>query len=273
MIDFILDIDRSELAHTYVADAPVVMAPQDIVPRKSVVQVSFQGRGTSLAYYNDKFDLHVGDIVYVDGKLEGKRGRVVDVAYNFKIKVSDYKRVIGLADTEVHGRFFNAGSHFITFDRAALPRDKIVTWFKAPAEEDEEYIFGMDDTVFCLADLKGMMIDAAVAERGHEYYLENKVRYLCIDGNKGYAVVEGREAYEVEFEYEKGEIRNLVCSFFCSYNCKHEFATMLQLKETLEIIDKHYAEQYKETGYFATINKSTLLEFAFDGKETSSFIL
>ena len=85
--------------------------------------------------------------------------------------------------------------------------------------------------------------------------------------------MEGREAYEVEFEYEKGEIRNLVCSFFCSYNCKHEFATMLQLKETLEIIDKHYAEQYKETGYFATINKSTLLEFAFDGKETSSFIL
>ena len=39
--------------------------------------------------YNDLFDLHPGDLVYVDGKLEGHRGRVTDVNYNFKIKVSD----------------------------------------------------------------------------------------------------------------------------------------------------------------------------------------
>ena len=28
----------------------------------------------ALAYYNDRFDLHVGDIVFVDGRLEGLRG-------------------------------------------------------------------------------------------------------------------------------------------------------------------------------------------------------
>lgn len=254
-------------------EIPAVMEQRSVAPRKSVVQVSFPGRGASLAYYNDQFDLHIGDIVYVDGKLEGRRGRVVEVSYNFKIKVSDYKRVIGLADTEVHGQFFSAGSHFITFDRAALPQSKIVTWYKAPSKEDDEYVSGSDGSSFRLDDLKNMKISAAIAERGHNYYMENSVKYISIDGTRGYAIVEGSEPYEVEFEYRNGEISGLVCSCFCSYSCKHEFAAMLQLKETLEIIEKHYAAQYDETGYFAAVNKESLFAFAIDGKEAGGFTL
>ena len=78
---------------------------------------------------------------------------------------------------------------------------------------------------------------------------------------------------EVEFEYRNGEISGLVCSCFCSYNCKHEFAAMLQLKETLELIEKHYAAQYDEAGYFAAVNKGALFAFAIDGKEAGSFTL
>ena len=44
-------------------------------------------------------------MVYVDGKLEGQRGRVVEVSYTFKIKLSDYKRVIAVVDTNVSGQF------------------------------------------------------------------------------------------------------------------------------------------------------------------------
>lgn len=56
------------------------IAPQQTVtPRKSVVQVYFAERNMTLAYYNDQFDLHRGDIVYVDGKLEGMRGRVTEI--------------------------------------------------------------------------------------------------------------------------------------------------------------------------------------------------
>ena len=61
-----------------------------IEPKKSVVQVYFPSRGMNLAYYNDSFDLKVGDLVYVDGKLEGHRGQVTEVNYSFKIKLSDY---------------------------------------------------------------------------------------------------------------------------------------------------------------------------------------
>jgi len=246
---------------------------QGTVARKSVVQVRFPGKGMALSYYNDLFDLKVGDLVYVDGKLEGQLGRVVEITYNFKIKVSEYKKVIAVCNTDVSGQFFMAGSHFVTFDPYTLPAEQITMWFKAPAKEEDEYESGTDDSTFRLDDLKTMNISPTIAERGHDYYMENRVRYISLNGTKGYAVVEGSEGYVVEFEYANGEISKLVCDCFCSYNCKHEFAAMLQLRETLELIEKHYAEEFARTGYFAAINKGTLFAFAVDGKETGSFTL
>lgn len=236
------------------------------VPKKSLVQVRFPDKGMTLTYYNDSFDLKVGDRVYVEGKLEGRLGRVVEVNYNFKIKLSDYKKVIAVVDTNVHGEFHMAGSHFVTFDPAALPVAQVTTWFKAPVEEDEEVISNTDDSSFYLDDLKGMNIGKAVAERGHEYYLENRVRHICVDGCKGFAIVEGSENYAVEFQYHNGEISHLLCDCPCCYTCKHEFAAMLQLRETLELINENYDEEFEQGGYFAAISKGTLFSFAVDGK-------
>lgn len=246
--------------------------PQETEARKSVVRVYFAARGMTLAYYNDRFDLHCGDIVYVDGKLEGLRGRVTEVSYNFKIKLSDYKRVIAVVDTSVNGRLYMAGSHFVTFDRAALSRGKVAAWFKAPTKEEDVFISASDESSFRLDDFSGLKISPEIAERGGDYYSENRVKYISIDGTEGYAIVEGSESYEVEFKYRGGEISGLVCSCFCTYNCKHEFAAMLQLKETLELIEKHYADEYRRTGYFAAVNKASLFAIAVDGKETGSIV-
>ncbi len=243
--------------------------------RKSVVQVKFPKRGMELSYYNDSFDLKRGDMVYVEDKLEGQIGIITGVNYNFRIKLSDYKRVIALVDTDVKGRFFTAGSHFLSFERDSIPVDKVRTWFIAPnnTEDEEEIISSSDDSSFSLNDLSGMNISPAVADRGRDYYVENKVRYICLDGGRGYAIVEGREAYEVEFEYISGEISALTCSCFCSGNCKHGLAAMLQLRETLEHICKHYEAESERSDYFAAIFKNVLFSFAIDGKERGSFIL
>ena len=246
---------------------------QTIAPRKSLVQIRFPGKGMALTYYNDQFDLKPGDRVYVDGKLEGLLGRVMEVNYNFKIKVSDYKKVIAVIDTDVSGEFHMAGSHFVTFDSSALPVDKIKLWFKAPEKEEEEVISSSDDSSFLLSDLKGMNISNAIAERGHEYYLENHVSYLCVDGTNGFAIVEGSKSYCVEFQYHNGEISRLICDCPCASTCKHEFAAMLQLRETLELIEKHYSAQYARSDYFAAITKGTLFSFAINGKEIGSFTL
>ena len=255
------------------AEPECITPMEQPVPRRSVVQVYFAERNMKLAYYNDRFDLKCGDLVYVDGKLEGILGRVTEVSYNFKIKVSDYKRVIALVDTNVKGQFFMAGSHFASFDRNALPAAKIINWFKAPSDEEEEFVSGNDDTAFLLENLNEMNVSNTAAERGHKYYMENRVRYICIDGTHGYAIVEGSKAYEVEFEYKNSEVSGLTCSCFCSGGCKHQFAAMLQLRETLENIENQYAEEYSRTGYFAAVHKGTLFAFAVDGKDSGSLVL
>ena len=48
--------------------------------KPTIVQIFFPDRNRTLSYYNDRFDLHMGDIVFVDGKLEGLRGRVTAVS-------------------------------------------------------------------------------------------------------------------------------------------------------------------------------------------------
>ena len=75
--------EKKEMVSTYQEDR------KTIVPRQSLVQIRFPGKGMALTYFNDLFDLKVGDRVYVDGKLEGQLGHVVDVSYNFKIKISE----------------------------------------------------------------------------------------------------------------------------------------------------------------------------------------
>jgi hypothetical protein len=126
--------EKKEMVSAYEASR------RTVVPRKSLVQVRFPGKGMALTYFNDLFDLKVGDRVYVDGKLEGQLGLVTEISYNFKIKISDYKKVIAVVDTDVHGQFHMAGSHFITFDPTSLPAEQVSMWFKAPAKEDEEII-------------------------------------------------------------------------------------------------------------------------------------
>lgn len=233
-------------------------------PRKSVVQVYFPHRDKGWAYYNDSFDLKVGDFVYVDGKLEGYRGQVTEVNYSFKIKLSDYKRVIAVVDTDVTGDFHMAGAHLVSFDRNAIPFSKVLLWFKVPGKCDE-YVSGDDDTErFPLDDLSKMKISHDAADRGYEYYMENRVAFIEIDHTQGRAIVEGSEEYEIEFNYIDGEILNIKCSCFCGGSCKHEFAVMLQLKEMLDIISENYEDEYN--GYFATISKGVFMNTVMNKK-------
>lgn len=224
-----------------------------------------------LSYYNDQFDLKRDDLVYVDGKLEGLQGRVLEINYNFKIKLSDYKKVIAVADTDVKGKFYMAGSHFVTFDRNALPVEKAQTGFKAPANPEEEYASGSDDTFYQLDDLTSLKLPNKIADRGIDYYFKNKVRFLCLDGDRGFAVVKGTHPYELEFEYSDGKISNLVCSCYCRGICKHQVATMVQLRELLRIVDENYGELYNESRYFSAVVKGLFLGMVVEGKEKGCF--
>ena len=241
-------------------------------PVKSVVQVRFPSQGRSFAYYNDRFDLHVGDIVFVEGKLEGVQGVVTEVSRSFKIKLSDYKRVIAVANTTVKGELYFGGSHLIAFDKNVIPYNKIRGWF-LPPESDEEVAVGYDDEGFFLDELGDFEIKPEIAKRGFDYYNHNKVVYISVDGTNGRAIVEGSRFYEVGFDYDNGEIRNVTCDCFCSYHCKHEFAMLLQLRETLNKIEECYDDEYSQGDYFAAVSNSALMNYAVDRKEKGSIVL
>ncbi len=241
-------------------------------PVKSVVQVRFPSQGRSFAYYNDRFDLHVGDIVFVEGKLEGVQGVVTEVSRSFKIKLSDYKRVVAVADTTVKGELYFGGSHLIAFDKNVIPYEKVRGWF-LPSESDEEVAVGYDDESFFYEDIEDFKIKPEIADRGFDYYNRNKVVYISVDGTTGRAIVVGSKPYEVSFDYDDGEISNITCDCFCSYHCKHEFAMLLQLRETLKIIEDLYDDEYSQGDYFAAVSKSALMNYAVDRKEKGSIVL
>ena len=64
---------------------------RSMTPVKSLVKVRFECHAMPLAYYNDRFDLQEGDVVYVSGKLAGEPGVVVSVTTKFRIHTSDYE--------------------------------------------------------------------------------------------------------------------------------------------------------------------------------------
>ena len=197
---------------------------------------------------------------------------MVGVNYTFKIKLSDYKRVIGVADTNVSGKLFMAGSHFIAIDRSVIPFEKIITWFKAPDNENEEYVSSSGDEVFNLNDLTGMNIKNEIAERGHEYYMENRVVYIELNHGKGRAIVMGSKAYDVEFFYKDEDITGLVCNCYCTGACKHEFAAILQLRDILAIVKNEYPF-IDHNDYLAAVSKTSFFEFVIDGNTKGTFTM
>ena len=56
--------------------------------------------------------------------------------------------MIALVDTDIKGKLFSAGSHFITFDRKALPKEKIKLLFIPPETGNGETVTGRDNSCF-----------------------------------------------------------------------------------------------------------------------------
>lgn len=241
-------------------------APADKPAVPSVVRIRFPDCGRELDYFNDRFDLRPGNLVFVDGKLAGQRGCVTAVSKHFKIKPEDYKRVIGLADTGVSGQFRSVGSHLVTFDRRALAYSRFRTWVLPPKEDDTAYFVSFGDEEADLRDLHSWPIDPGVAARGAAYYRENRVLYVCLDEGKGKAIVEGTRPYEVDFRCEDSRVTDLSCDCPCGYHCKHEAAVLLQLREILDALRAHCAAEWSRSGYFAAVFAPLFFSMAVDGK-------
>ena len=233
-------------------------------PVKSLVKIRFENRSMPLAYYNDRFDLKEGDVVYVSGKLAGEPGVVVSVTTKFRIHTSDYERVLSLLNLTIHGSFTRVRDKMVSFDQIAITPEQFGCWVTPPEdpkegeedEEEDEVISGEGYTI----DINNIEdcedITSAIAERAVNYCSEGRVRYLCVQDGVGRAYVEGTKWYRVDFHFNDGIMTDIYCD--CPYSdlCKHEVAVAI----TLRMLFKQ--PQFQNAGDFMALDRQVFWQLA-----------
>ncbi len=221
-------------------EIPVARPVRRSTPVKSLVKVRFQCKSIDLAYYNDRFDLQKGDVVYVSGKLAGEPGIVTSVTTKFCIHSNEYERVLALLDLTLHGTFTRVQDKMVSIDHIALTPDQFGVWVtppedpkkkKDPDEEPDEIITGEGYAIDIHHIEQCEDLTEAVAHRAIDYCSNGNVRYLCVQNGVGRAYVEGTKWYRVDFKLsEDGWMTDIFCD--CPYPglCKHEVAVAITLR-------------------------------------------
>ena len=201
---------------------------------KSVVRVRFPSDGRILSYYNDSFILSEGDAVYVEGTMYGIMGIIESVAVKFRIRRSDYKRVIAKVSIDFRGEYERIGDKVVSFSDDAPDADAFRAFAVPPADDDDEIIFGEGHS-FYLSELEEYG-DASpvIFERAERYSRSGSVVYMSLKNGEGHAFVDGSRTYEVSFMYKDGIVYDLYCD--CPYVgfCKHSIAAMIDFRNLLK---------------------------------------
>ena len=263
---------RSQDDTTKIPEQPIQVPKESNAGTPKMVLVQFPGCNIPLSYFCESLDVHIGDLVFVEGKYEGKLGKVEKISTNFNVDLDEYKKVIGVADTHVVGSFKPLNGYFISFDRNALPYKKARSWFLPPTNVDS--FIDYDEPGFPLAEAgKWPTKNFEIMDRGHDYYMMDHVTYLSLDGDEGRAIVSGSKVYEVRFKYQDGMISNISCTCPCGFFCKHEVAVLLQLSDILHWIEESWNSRYPDTRYFSIITVSALYRYAVKVERDNELIL
>ncbi|MBQ9415189.1 MAG: hypothetical protein IJU16_08720, partial [Clostridia bacterium] len=208
----------------------------------------------------------------VSGKLEGLRGEVQEVSYTFKIRLSAYEKVTAVVDTRAAGEWKLDGTYLLSFDEGALPARRVLSWFRAPSEEeniasDDGFLF---QNVRDLVSQKRLF--PSTLEEGEELMEENAVVYLSVNDGEGVAVVESRgSSYVVEFTYTDQRFGAVVCDCYGVGLCRHSVAALLKMQQLLSLFRDCYADQWNEHERFSAVRKDVFFSHVL--KEENDVVL
>ncbi|MBR3641815.1 MAG: SWIM zinc finger family protein, partial [Oscillibacter sp.] len=213
-------------------------------PVRSVAEVRFPDDGRTFPYYNDRFDLKEGDVVFVSGKLAGKLGVVDRVTTKFKVDLSYYQKVIARPEFCLHGTFVPMGGLMVCTGGDSVPdAETFRSWVKPPlsdAEKPSEIVCGEGYALDLDAFEQDPETRLDAFDRALDCCREGRVRYVSLKGGVGTAFVEGSSWYEIDFRYDGRQIADLYCE--CPYPglCKHALAVLSVLRvfsERLNVSD------------------------------------
>lgn len=232
-------------------------------PRKSLVKIKFPGIDNPYTYYNEFFDLNVNDKVMVSGKLESYIGVVKDVIYNFKIDLSKYERVIRKIETHIKGIFYLWDRYMLTFDKNAIPYDKVTTWFDIYTKEGSEILELSDGA----EDILNELLEKYKSDDTEAVCSENDVLYIGLQNNQGYAIVKDDycvRLLEFKYNYKESKISDFYCDCFEPDFCDHQYALLLMLCGLIKLIDDKYSDDFSASKNFAIVKKKLLEAYATD---------
>lgn len=196
--------------------------PVEETPVRSVVTVRFDC-GREYPYYNDKFNLKIGDKVFVDGKLYGKLGVVADVTTRFKVSRSIYKDVIAKLDFNISGSFKKCGNYMLEKGVDVVSKQQIISWFVPPYvpknDTDKPEIFLTGEGYSC--KIGELNCDENIIDNAF-YSLENdELKAVVVNNGEGTAVIEGNNTHVVEFKISSNQITDIYCDCVSPHFCKH----------------------------------------------------
>ncbi len=207
-------------------------------PVRSLVSVRFIRDGRAFTYYNDKFTLEVGDLVFVSGRLAGQLGVVEKITTRFRINLADYQRVISKASAAVHGTYEPVLDKMVSYDREAMSPEEFRAWILPPAHWDGDGCEDREDEIIIgegyelnLSELESSDdVDADVLDRAADYCRGGKVAYISVRDGIGTAFVDGSSWYEVSFRLRGDAMTEMYCD--CPYPglCKHLLAVALTIR-------------------------------------------
>ncbi len=209
---------------------------------RSLVTIRFPEDGRSFMYYNDRFDLEEGDRVFVSGKMAGSPGVVVNVTTKFRIRLSDYERVISKACSTIRGTYESVIGKMVSRDNEALTPEDFRSWVLPPrnaesGDEDAEAFAG-DGFELILSELEeDEDVAEAVLERAADYCMKGKVGYIGVRGGAGTAYIHGTSWYEATFRLDGDKMTEMYCS--CPYPglCKHLLASAMTVRALAKVGD------------------------------------
>ena len=207
---------------------------EEPIPVRSLVSVRFIGDGRVLTYYNDRFDLTVGDRVFVSGKLAGKPGIVEKVTTRFRINLADYKRVISKAAGAPRGTFKNMIDKMVSYDLSSMTPEEFRSWIIPPRDPDgkeEDIILTGDGYELSLSDPEEHEeATSELLERAVEYCRSNKIAYISVVNGKGTTFIEGSHWYEVDFQFRGDMMTEMYCDCMYPGLCKHLLAVAITIR-------------------------------------------
>ena len=203
-------------------------------PVRSLALVRFIGDGRAFTYYNDLFDLAVGDRVFVSGKLAGKPGIVEKITTKFRINTADYKRVIAKTCTSVRGTYEAMIDKMVSYDGCAMSPEEFRSWILPPkqAEGDEEgEILTGEGYELSLPNLEeDEETEREALDKAVEYCRSGKVAYISVINGVGKAFIEGSKWYEIDFRLNGDMMTGMYCECMYPGLCKHLLAAAITIR-------------------------------------------